>query len=78
MMIVIRSSRMRFQPFQKFGFAANIEMRGRLVEEQHPGLPDQHAGKPNRLFLAAGQAAAALGNRHVVAHRMTGDEALHA
>ena len=78
MMIVIRSSRMRLQPFQKFGFAANVEMRGRLVQEQHPGLPDQDAGQSDRLLLAAGEAAASLGDRHVVAHRMAGDEALHA
>ena len=66
------------QSVQKFGLAANIEMGCGLVEEQHPGLSDQNAGKPDRLFLASGQAAAALGDRHIVAHRMTGDEAFHA
>ena len=51
-------------------------MRGRLVQKQHPRLPDQHARQSDRLFLAAGQAAAALGDGHVVPHRMAGDKAL--
>src|SRR6266550_2775079 len=46
------------QPLQKLAFATNVKMRRRLVQEQYPGLSDQHAGNPDRLFLAAGQAAA--------------------
>ena len=42
------------------------------------GLPDQDAGEADRLLLPAGQAAPALGDRHVVAQRMAGDEALDA
>src|SRR6266404_1492929 len=66
------------QPFQKFGFASDIEMRGRLVQEQYPGFSDQHAGKPNGLFLAAGQTATTLRNGHIVSHGVAGDEAFHA
>src|SRR6266404_1028311 len=56
------------QSFQKFGFATNIKMRGRLVQEQHPGFSDQHASKPDGLFLATGQTATTLGHGHVVSH----------
>src|SRR6266851_6588196 len=66
------------QPFQKLAFATDIKMRGRLVQKQYPGLSDQHAGKPNGLFLAAGQTATALRNGHIVSHRVAGDEAFHA
>src|SRR5258706_13019577 len=66
------------QPLQKLAFAANIKMRRRLVPEQDPGLSDQHAGKPDRLFLAAGQAAATLGNGHIISHPMARDKAFHA
>ena len=76
--MVISSRGERLQPFEEFGLAAHVEMRGRLVEEQHLRLADQHAGEADGLLLAAGQAAAALGNRHVVAQRMAGDEALDA
>ena len=70
--------RQRLQPLEEFGLAADVEMRGRLVQEQDARLADQDARQPDRLLLAAGQAAAALGDRHVVAQRMTGDEALDA
>src|SRR6266404_5210088 len=66
------------QPLQKLAFATNVKMRRRLVQEQYPGFSDQHAGKPDRLFLAAGQAAAPFRNRHIVAHRMSRDKALYA
>ncbi len=66
------------QPFQKFGFAADIEMCGRLVQEQYPGFSDQHAGKPNGLFLAAGQTATTLRNGHIISHGVASDEAFHA
>ena len=65
-----------FQALQELGFAPNIKMGCRLIEEQYPGFPDQHAGKTDRLLLASRQAATALGNRHVVSHRMTGNKAL--
>ena len=65
-----------FQSFQKLRFAPNVKMGCRLIEEQHPRFPDQHAGKPDRLLLASRQAASAFGNRHVVSHRMTGNKIL--
>src|SRR5947209_18139057 len=53
-------------------------MRRWFVQEPGPGLSDQHAGKPDGLFLAAGQAATALGNGHVVSHWVARDKAFHA
>ena len=46
------------QPIEEFGFAAHVEMRGRLVEEQDLRLADQDASEADRLFLAAGKASA--------------------
>ena len=78
MMIVMSRWRERLQPLEELGFAAHVEMRGRLVQEQDLGLADQGAREADRLLLAAGQAASAFGDRHVVAQRVTGDEALDA
>ena len=70
--------RQRLEPLDELSFAANVKMRGGLVEKQHFGLPDEDAGKSDRLFLAARQAAPALRDRHLVAQRMTGDETFNA
>src|SRR6185437_4637313 len=66
------------QAFEELGLAAHVEMRGRLVEEQHLRLADQHPGEPDRLLLAAGQAAPALGDHHVIALRVAGEEGFDA
>src|SRR5260370_26044632 len=68
----------RFEPFEKFRLAAHVEMGGWLVQEQHLRPADKNAGKTDGLFLPAGQAAAAFRNRHVITHRMAGDEAFDA
>src|SRR4051812_2728121 len=62
------------QALEEFGLASYVEMRGRLVQEQHLGLADQHPRQSDRLLLAAGQAAPALGNHHLVALRVAGNE----
>ena len=78
MMIVMSRCARCLEPFEEFGFAAHVEMRRRLVQEQDFRIADQHARQSDRLLLAAGQAAPAFGDRHVVAQRMAGDEALDA
>ena len=62
MMVILRSAN-SLQAIEEFGFAARIEMRGRLVQEQDFRIADQDAGKADRLLLAAGQAAPAFGDR---------------
>src|SRR5437879_3076781 len=66
------------QPLQKFGLASDIKMRCWLIQEKNPRFSDQDAGKSDRLLLASRQATPALGNGHIIPHRMTRDEALHA
>src|SRR3977135_1106577 len=68
----------RFKALQEFSFTTDVKMCGRFVQEQPPRFSDQYAGQPDGLFLAAGQAATALRNGHVVSHRMAGDEAFNA
>src|ERR1700722_7278412 len=67
----------RLKAFQKLGLATYVEVCRRLVEEEYLGLSDQYASQSDGLFLAARQTASALGNGHVVSHRVSGDEALH-
>ena len=67
-----------FQAVEEFGFAANVEMCGRLVQEQDCRIADQCPREADRLLLSAGEALAALGDRHLVAERMTGDEGFDA
>ena len=49
-------------PFEDLGLAAHVELRGRLVEQHHPGAqPDraQRPGQRDALPLPAGQVDAA-------------------
>jgi len=66
------------QPLEKFGFAAQIEMRRRFVEEKNLRPADHGAREPDGLFLPSRKAAATFRNGHVVAKRMRCRELLYA
>ena len=51
-----------------------VEVRGRLVEDQDPGVLEDDAGDREPLLLAAGEAVAALADDRPVAVREGGDE----
>ena len=67
-----------FQPLEKFGFAAQIEMRRRFVEEKNLRPADHSAREPDGLLLPSRKAAATFRNGHVVAKRMRCRELLYA
>ena len=56
--------------------AGRVQAGGRLVQDQHRGVPQEGPGQADPLALAAGQRAAALADGRVVAARQGGDEKL--
>ena len=65
-----------FQPFEKLGLAAQIEMRRRLVQKKNLRLADHGPCKPDRLLLSPRQAATTFRDRHVIAERVGRGELL--
>ena len=53
---------------------ARVDGRGRVVEDQHPGIGDQRPGQRHPLPLPAGQREALLADHGVVPLRQPGDE----
>src|SRR4029079_14919433 len=66
------------QSSNEIRLAPYVEMRRRLIEEEHLRLTYQRAGEADRLLLSTRKAAPALCNRHVIAKRVASDEAFNA
>ena len=56
------------------GLQARVDGRGRVVEQQQPGIGDQRPGQRHPLPLAAGESKALLADHGVVALGQPGDE----
>src|SRR5262245_45869904 len=68
----------QLQAFDEFRFAAQIEVRRRLVKKQNPRLADDGTGESDCLLLPSRQAAAAFLDGEIVAKRVSGSELLDA